>query len=478
MQSTRTGWRRLASSVVFLGSVLLALSPVMVRNRIVAGHFGLTAANFGDNFYKGNNERADGGYMSLRPGRGSPEFERADATNIAERAAGRSLSPAEVSRYWTSQALTYIEGHPLAWLRLMALKAFLFVNRLELADSEDLATFAIWSHVLRVTQPLFHFGLLAPLALLGLWATGDRARELVAFHVMLIAYSASVILFYVFGRYRHPIAPLLALFAGAGMAGAAAAWRRFSPRRRTACALSLVAALVTCNWPTHRDTRARAATLHDLGVWVARQPGRSNEAMWYYEQALRLAPRSAVTLYDMGNLARRDGRIGEAEGYYRQALAIEPTLAGAQVNLGQCLESYGWWDRAIECYRRAIELDPAAWEPRNNLALALDKAGRMDEAIALFREMLSTWPDMALLHYNLGNALAHGWQLAEAESEYRRAIALDPRDARFHNNLGVVLLRLHRKDEAAASFREALRIDPSFRAASNSLDALTGVAVP
>ena len=51
---------------------------------------------------------ADGTYVSLRFGRGSPEFERLDATELAEHAVGRTLTPAEVSSYWTGRAIGFI----------------------------------------------------------------------------------------------------------------------------------------------------------------------------------------------------------------------------------------------------------------------------------------------------------------------------------------------------------------------------------
>ena len=76
----------------------------------VGGGFYLTTSQFGPNFYIGNNPHADGTYLSLRFGRGAPEFERQDATELAERALGRTLSPAEVSSYWTDRALDFITG--------------------------------------------------------------------------------------------------------------------------------------------------------------------------------------------------------------------------------------------------------------------------------------------------------------------------------------------------------------------------------
>src|SRR2546430_19733 len=82
--------------------------PVAARNQVVGGEFHLTTAQFGPNFYIGNNESARGTYQPLRFGHGTPEYERRDATELAEQALGRHLSPAEVSRFWTRKAMAYI----------------------------------------------------------------------------------------------------------------------------------------------------------------------------------------------------------------------------------------------------------------------------------------------------------------------------------------------------------------------------------
>ena len=62
--------------------------PVAARNSYVGGGFYVTTSQFGPNFYIGNNPAADGTYQSLRFGRGAPEYERQDATELAERALG------------------------------------------------------------------------------------------------------------------------------------------------------------------------------------------------------------------------------------------------------------------------------------------------------------------------------------------------------------------------------------------------------
>ena len=85
--------------------VLIVLAPVVMRNRVVGGEFVLTTAQTGPNFFIGNNPKANGTYVPLRPGRGSFEFEQADANDLAVRSSGRALSAGEVSAYWTGRAL-------------------------------------------------------------------------------------------------------------------------------------------------------------------------------------------------------------------------------------------------------------------------------------------------------------------------------------------------------------------------------------
>src|SRR5207244_5564733 len=100
-------WRWQAAAV-FVAGVTAVLAPVAARNAYVGGGFYVTTSQAGPNFYIGNNPRADGTYQSLRFGRGAPEYEREDATALAEHALGRKLTPSEVSSYWTDRALEFV----------------------------------------------------------------------------------------------------------------------------------------------------------------------------------------------------------------------------------------------------------------------------------------------------------------------------------------------------------------------------------
>ena len=216
-------WRRnsFASRCGWLGCVALglavALFPVALRNRLVGGEWLLTTSQFGPNFYIGNSAYANGRYFPLRQDRGGPEYERIDATELAERDRGRTLTPGEVSAYWTEAAFSDMRADWPGWLRLMGRKWFLIWNTTEIIDTEDIYSHADASWILRGLLAVWHFGSLAPLACLGVflaWTSWRRHGILVLF---LLVYAASVSLFYVFGRYRFPLVPALLLFAAAGL---------------------------------------------------------------------------------------------------------------------------------------------------------------------------------------------------------------------------------------------------------------------
>jgi hypothetical protein len=71
--------------------------------------------------------------------------------------------------------------------------------------------------VLRFLGRLSHFGVLAPLACLGLWVTWSDRRSLWVVYAMGTVYGLSVLAFYVVARYRLPLVPFLIVFAAAAV---------------------------------------------------------------------------------------------------------------------------------------------------------------------------------------------------------------------------------------------------------------------
>jgi tetratricopeptide (TPR) repeat protein len=470
-------WSALASSwkaaAVFLAGVALVLAPVVVRNAYVGGGFYVTTSQAGPNFYIGNNPRADGTYQSLRYGRGAPEYERQDATELAEHALGRTLTPAEVSSYWSGRAFDFIASQPIAWLELTMRKVALLVNAAEAVDTESQASHAEWSLPLRILGVIGHFGLLVPLAWFGVIVTWSWRSRLWLLYAMTAAYAASVVAFYVFARYRFPLVPLLMLFGAAGLAALPdiVRMRAVPGGIKTVAAIAVTA--VIANWPLLNQTWMQAVTENNLGVALQGER-RLDDATTHYRRALEFRSDYAPAYSNLGTALRALGRQEEAVHAYEQALKLQPDFAGAHYNLANLLLDAGNPAAAATEFRRALQSEPASAEVHSNLGIALAATGHGDEAISEFRRAIALDPSAAKAHRNLGDALSASGAQAEAIASLRRAAELEPGDAAIQYDLGSALLEAGQLEEAVMRLRAALRANPNFVEAHNNLGIALG----
>ena len=458
------GWFRVERTIAvagFVAGIAIVLLPVVIRNYAIDGGLYVTTSQFGPNFYIGNNPQADGTYASIRFGRGAPEFERTDATEVAEGSVGRSLTASEVSSYWTGRALGYITGQPLDWLRLMGRKTLLLVNRSEMIDTESQESYAEWSTPLRVLGWLTHFGILVPLAVLGAMVTWSDRRRLWILHALTLTYAASVVLFYVFARYRYPLVPFLLLFATAGVSNvrnALQSWR----------AVAVVATVaVVANVPMLSSTLMRAITENNLGT-ALQERGRHDEAIPHHQRAIALAPGYAPAHNNLGAALRGTGRFDEAIASYRQALSLKPDFPSASFNLANALLAKGE-SGAAEQFREALKVSSQSVEAWNNLGSALAARNDTSGAIDAFRAALAIDERSVHAHRNLGNILIDTGARAEGITHLQRAIALAPSEPEAAYDLGTVLVEDQNFAGATAQFQAALRIRPDWPEAHNNL---------
>jgi 4-amino-4-deoxy-L-arabinose transferase-like glycosyltransferase len=397
--------QRLAFVGFFLAGISVVLLPVAVRNWAVGGEFHLTTSQFGHNFYIGNNPAADGTYKPLLARRGDPTIERQDAIDLAQSTLGRELSPSEVSRFYTDRALRYIAADPLDWLALMFRKVALVFTSIEMVDTEDQYTHAESSSLLFLAGKLFHFGVLAPLALLGLIITWPRRGELLPLYLMFSIYTATLVIFYVFARYRLPLVPFLVLFAAAGVCGARTYWRDTSKAELAQTALALAALATFCNWPIAEERYMRSVTHYNLGNELA-GVGRTDEALSEYREAVALYPDNALATHNLATLLASRGALEEAESLYRRALEINPGYAQAYFNLARTRRDRGDEEGAIQEFRRGLSVEDWHAEVHNELGEIHVDRGEWSLAIECFEAALRLRPDFERARTNVGRARA------------------------------------------------------------------------
>ena len=454
---------RLHRMGLFFTGLVLVLVPVGLRNLAVGGEFKLTTSQLGANFYIGNNPAADGTYNSIRREIGEPQLEGADAERLAERELQRSLSPGEVSSYWLGKSFDYIKTQPLDWLRLLAKKWILVWNGREIEDSDDFYVYRQWSSLLGVVSRLNHFGVLAPLAAVGLFVSLGQWRRLWLLYVMILALAASVTVFYVFGRYRFPLVPLLVLFAGAGLMQIVrfykhGRWRTVAGAMAVFCAFA-----VFTNWPLFEFTGPGAAGYNNLSNAYYKQ-GKVEEAIQTALKAIEVEPSYGVAHYNIGNLYAGRGQFTLAQRHFEEALRIYPNYAEVRSNLGQLLAERGDLQAGIEQFRKAIALDPALFRAHLNLGVALAKQGNINEADAPLREAVRLMPQSAESRFYLGSVYAAQNRFDLAAQSFKNALQIDASMAAAHESLARVLSAQGKREEAIEHYQEAIRLISARRA--------------
>jgi len=457
----------------FVAGLAIVLTPVVIRNYAIDGGFYLTTSQFGSNLYIGNNPGADGTYASIRFGRGAPEFERLDAREVAEVSVGRALSPAEVSSFWTGRALGYITSQPLHWLRLTGRKILLLVNRTEMLDTESQESYAEWSTPIAVLSWVAHFGLLVPLAVLGMIVTWREPR-LWILHALTITYALSVVMFFVFARYRYPLVPFLILFASVPFDSQSPHFvrRLFAQgqrRRRWLIAATTVAVAVVANVSMLSPALMRAITENNLGTALQEQQ-RFDEAIPHHQRAIALVPDYAPAYNNLGAALRRSGRVDEAIAHYRKALELEPGYRSAAVNLANALLAADDRAGAIAAFRAAIAIDEKSAIAHRNLGNLLIDSGARQEGVQHLERAVALAPKEPEAIYDIGTVLLEDQNFAAAASRFQAALTIRPDWPEAHNNLGIALASQGRIAEALAHFERAVQLKPDFTDARTNRD--------
>jgi len=288
--------------ILWTAAVVIGILPATVHNLVAAHDLVPTTYQGGTQFWIGNHPGASGTYVPLRPGRGLPGQERFDAISLAEEAAGHELSPSQVSAFWFRQGIEYVRSEPGAWLRLMVRKTGLFLANDEIVDVVHISVFS--EHEPQLRLAFLPFGFLAALAIPGIWFRRTSWHTDLPVWATAFGSLVSVVLFFVFGRYRVPIAPLLAVLAGVGI-------DQFIIGLRA-----------------HRWFEISVAATLTIGIGSI---------------ALLPVPESSplISYNTLGGLYLRQGRAEEARACFEKVVTAYPNNTPLRVNLALALEQLG-----------------------------------------------------------------------------------------------------------------------------------------
>jgi tetratricopeptide (TPR) repeat protein len=243
----------------------------------------------------------------------------------------------------------------------------------------------------------------------------------------------SVVAFFVNGRFRLPVAPVLIVFASYAVFHAVLA-----ARARSADVLRIAAILALCVLVVDYD-------------YVAFRGVRSLD--------------ESVSFYELANASLKMDDKEAALSYFEQAHSMQqryPMRGYAQIagsvdfNLGMLYWEKGLYTRAIDALRRVPEGDPRTLQARALLADAYTKKGQPQEAIVIYTRLLQTNPDDPRILYGLGFACRAAGDLGRAREALEAGLRIQrPPDGSVHLELARTLERLGDTEGALRNYEIA-----------------------
>ncbi|KAJ0069959.1 hypothetical protein NL108_017663, partial [Boleophthalmus pectinirostris] len=203
------------------------------------------------------------------------------------------------------------------------------------------------------------------------------------------------------------------------------------------------------------QTLPQNAKVHYNYANFLKDTGRHPEAVHHYNIALRLYPRHASALNNLGTLTS-DPR--EAERLYRNALEISPQHHRALFNLGNLLKTRGEDVEAEELLKNSIRFGPHFSDAYSSLASLYAEQKRFSEAKLVYVRGLELCPESSDLHNNYGVFLVDSGEGALAAAHYQKAIKLRPEHYVAMVNLGRLLRSTNDNEQAEIWYKRALSV--------------------
>jgi tetratricopeptide (TPR) repeat protein/4-amino-4-deoxy-L-arabinose transferase-like glycosyltransferase len=469
---------------LLLAGALPVIGLATIHNYLASRELVLTTTNVGINLYLGNHPGNSHGYYSppsfLHP---STDSEARDFRAEAERRTGVLLGDAALSTYWAAEARKAVTDEPGRAVTRTLSKLALALHNDEVPDSDAPEIVAEWSPLLK--SPLFWFGQLMPLAVLGAVAGWRRRRVRIVAGVALL-YLASLLPFFVMARLRVQLLPMLVVLAAGGVVWAIAVIRERKPAalaRGAGLALALgFACFYRPAFMAERRETSLAVGYNNLGATLL-EMGKIDDAVRAYERAVALRDDAVpASLRSLGQIYLDRGEKLRAETLLRRLLELRPDNRFARENLerlsgagspgassalerARALNRQGLHDEAIALLRQTVQTGPYDEGLRYYLGESMERYATPQAMVEFFSAEAARDPKPQTSHYFWAVGLARGGDVGGAIARLQHALSIDPAHELSQRKWGLLLEAQGDLDGAFEHLLEATRIHPDFRAA-------------
>lgn len=213
--------------------------------------------------------------------------------------------------------------------------------------------------------------------------------------------------------------------------------------------------------PAVEKNKAAAEAGRNLGeAYLA--GGNLMAALRELKKAEAYDPEDHITQFDIGLVYFYRERYDQAIQYFEKAIRLKPDYAPAVNSLGNAYLEKGEWDNAIEAYRKIVE-DVFYGTPHfavSNMALAYYQKKEYPQAEKYFLEALKLKPDFTNALGGLGMTYIAMGRHADAVQKLERAVRGNPKLPQLHYELGRAYRGLGDRQKAREEFQRTVELAP------------------
>jgi len=392
------GWKKalINYGLIALAS-LIVISPVTIRNYAVGNDTVFISWQGGYNFYIGNNRQASG-WSATVPGIDNTwggGYKQSIA--IAEENRGKQLKRSEVSDFWLELAFEEIKQDPANFFSLQLKKLRLFGNGFEIPNNQNIYLVREFSSLI---SPLmfekvlfFPYGLLVPLALLGLAFSLKYWPKYLLIYLLLSSYLVTLMLFFVCARFRQPIIPVLIMLAVFAVVQVIEFFKKRDFKNLSLTFLVFFLLMIESN--------------HDL-TGIDRNHLRAEDHML------------------LGTAYLDQGLLESAKREFTKSIKFDPAFGLPYNNLGLISLRRGDANAASQLFLKAIQADPETLEPYFNLATQSIEKQQFEEALEILYQARQRQPLNDFVHLKIGSTLYQLGRVDEARLAIEESLRLNP----------------------------------------------------
>ena len=378
-------WRsRIKYDFALLLGMLLILSPVILRNKVVTNEVSVSGVSMGINFYIGNHHQSDGsnhamkvvGILASSPVTMLDYFRKEAERKIA----GGQISFIDMDKYWLRQGLEEIRKFPLKWVMVVIKKIYLFISSQEMASNYNYEMVKNeFSIVLRLCMSYIN---IMPLSVIGFvyLIKNKEMKQVYLLLVLFMTYFITVLVFFMLAEYRLPAIPVLIIFASYGLV---------QIRQKTNAKICVAVFIIIWTMPKFYENiyKINSPMYYYHQGRTFSYMGRNMDAGNYYEKAYVLGKNDVAVLRMLGNAFVDMGHWERAKEIIGKEIAIEPSSM-ALVNMAFVNYKMGEYEIAKTFYNKSLELDPIN-------RMSLDGLASIEYLLKNYKRAYEIWENLA-----------------------------------------------------------------------------------